>query len=210
MKSRNRIQSRPLITTICATLAVVSAALMTVAGESSAVRGRVIELLSSQEFKEERREILSLGERAYPTLTKVLSSPQQYGALRVKRALIILRDLQGDTKPFIEHVKNLSFSEDETIRYRAVMALEAVGGTDDVPDLVRMLSDDSEPIRVQSIVALGKLGDLSSLEVLRAWMKQAEFADKSRNPKDKWVTRRVVKAIDQATELIQQRQKSKN
>ncbi len=175
------------------------------AAEPDQLEQRVLTLLKSQEFKEDKTQILTLGKDAEPILLRILSSPDHYGEFIVQRALTIVAEMKDRGSAFRKEVTSLLASKDGGVRYRAVIALGTIGSAEDSEAVLGTLSDPREDVRVQSAIAVGKIGNGKTLPLLHEWKKQAADVDKLANPSEKRGTEPVLKALEEAMKAIEAR-----
>lgn len=164
---------------------------------------QIVKMLSVDEFKEERVQIVKQGAAILPSLKAILQSPERYEQLVVVRVLVVLRELGDTAKPLRPLVRRQLLADSSSLRFRAIEALVSLGSSKDVPAIVAMLHDPYGPVRYQAVVALGKLGDDEvALLALEIWHKRVAKADKTR--KNQWLYG-MHKEIEKAKIAISQR-----
>ena len=180
------------------------------AQQETEIESRINNLLMLEDYQPEGpniRDILQYGDRAIPVLRKILSAPQEsdLDSLRASKALIIVAEMGDSASEFSPVVRRQLLAPTTLVRVRAVEALAAIGSVHDTPVFVAMLNDPDIDVRRESIQALGKLGDQSSLLALEIWRKRAAEADKTRPVSQKLLRSAIPRYVDEAQTSIRKR-----
>ena len=121
--------------------------------EKLSKRGNHSKILFSEAVEEKVRGLLDYEEIPNPDI------PGREEVTRVFE-LIRIRDLNA----LLTNLKASDFS----LRKRSIELLGQSGNTDAIPHLIRLINDDSEDIRLQTVVALSKLSQESNSNVVAA------------------------------------------
>jgi HEAT repeat protein len=130
--------------------------------------GRIRSLLNVYEFKEERLELIRMGEVAFPAYEQILNDPAA-NYLEVVGIFNVLGVVQADRRRFVEQAVRRLADPDQ--RRSAVGLLGRIGSRGDASPVVALLWDREESVRWAAVEALGRLGGERELLALEIWAK---------------------------------------
>jgi HEAT repeat protein len=108
---------------------------------------------------------------AFKRLARALMAPSQFGVVR-ERAMAAIVSARDSNTLFI--FRQGLRSQDPSIRRLSCLGLGAVGASDAIQDLLAMLADDEEQVRLGAGLALGAIGTERALEVMARGMLEGE------------------------------------
>ena len=118
--------------------------------------------LGAQEQKDIKR-VIGYGPAVLPVLAELLNEQAdektRFSRLMVSRIIAIAQQVEGDREPVLSVLRHLLTYQDEDVRRYAVTGVGAMGKVRDADVLLPLMKDPSEVIRVNTVHALGKIGD---------------------------------------------------
>lgn len=176
------MRSKPFCIMVC--VAMIGLCLM--AGEKPApptapaesdLRARLALLLSGEEFKEDRVEILRMGKPAVRILGEMLTDGITSDIVAA-RALMLLAEMGVDAEALRHVLPTYLLRSDNFVRLNAVRTMGKLDAAFYVPSYVAMLDDSYEPVQRSSIEVLKNQPSLAGKGILEAWIARPDMPDK--------------------------------
>ncbi len=126
------------------------------------------ELLSADEFKDERRALIAAAPGAIDQYEWIINAPDSW-PMHVSRLYSVISQSNVDRKRFLKYaVRDLANPE---LRLNASYFIGKVGSAVDSAPLLVLLSDPDGTVPPAAALALGKIGDDRTVIALELWLR---------------------------------------
>jgi hypothetical protein len=126
-------------------------------------------ILSVTEFKQERQELIALGEKAFPAYERILAD-SEVSAFEAGRIFAVLQSVKADRSRFIEPAVKWLTVPDVKARWPAILLLGKIGSRKDSPPIDAQLWDEDIVIVRAAAETLAVLGGERELTALDIWL----------------------------------------
>jgi hypothetical protein len=134
-------------------------------------------LLKGIEFKEQYRNLVSMGTEAFPAYLEILADNGSE-PVDVSRIFIILEAIKTDRQQFIEPAIRRLADSNNTVRYRAVRLLSHIGGQAEVTPVVALLADTDPTVSYNAATTLKVISsDHRTVAALDIWLNSGNHSD---------------------------------
>jgi HEAT repeat protein len=123
---------------------------------------------------QERRALVAMGEKAFPTYEAILSGPEETSH-DVWAVLTVLSSVLGDGKPkhrrFLTHATSRLTDSDSAMRASALAVLKRVGSPTEASLVVALLSDEERSIIYNAAETLAVIGGPNEVVAMDVWLR---------------------------------------
>ena len=200
MTKRLEILAVALVVSILLPSSAVSAG-----GESQALSTKEVRalLLKDRDFRNDT-ELIALGEKVLPGLVDILDDSENQK--ESERALWVVARLKVEKQKVVPHIVPLLKRNSKWLRIYTLQALATLDASEATKDILPLLSDDDEAVRVNALRTLGEVGDRTTALLIREVLDKKRTKSNQTSPDKDYTFREGRKAI----ERIERRQKKRD
>ena len=172
MPMRDNAKARLPILALAAVLSILRSGLAAPTGtEPQPLSTKQVQalLLKDRDFRNDT-ELIALGEKALPGLVETLNASENQ--IECERALWVLARLKVEKQKVVPHIVPLLNRKAKWLKIYALQALAAVDATEASKDILALLNDDDEAIRVNALRTLGAVGERSDAQEIQNALKK--------------------------------------
>lgn len=135
---------------------------------------RIRRILNAWDYGEHLGQLVSMGSAANAVYLSILAD-ENATAAEVDRIFGLVTEQEGDRGEFLPHALRCLSHKNAAVRSTAAHLVGKIGGPDQAPSLVPLLSDEDVLVQQYAASALAKIGTAKELEALeRRLAKTAE------------------------------------
>lgn len=166
----------------------------------------VRQMLKAHEFKEERRALIEIGERAFPIYFRILNR-KDVDSEEVSRIFGILAAVKADRSQFLKQAIGGLSSQNTGVRLTATLLLGEIGSARDTAPMVALLSDEEWTVGIAAAKALAKIGDRRALTAMDVWLNSSSPGRHRNEQLDKALRKHIAKYRDELKQRLEKEKK---
>jgi hypothetical protein len=132
-------------------------------------------MLDGEEF-DLALDLVDMGVKVFPAFEQILSDPNAK-SWEVSRIFLVVRQIPGNRRQFIEHAVKRLTDSDEVVRRTAVRLLGEIGSISETSPVVAALSDSKTPVVYFAAESLSAIGGPREVAAFDVWLNGNSHRD---------------------------------